>query len=263
MNSIKSILALICACCAISLSAQSVQSDTTDFEVPTKVMTDTVYITVRDTVYINVPAQPSRRERNPQKDFTSCTPIFAARTNVLAIPLLNVGVEVPINRNWSVGADYYYPWIWRGNNKKSCNQLLAFDVEGRYWFSNKGLPETSRLLGHSVGAYIGAGYYDFERDWEGHQGEFLNIGTDYKYAMSLFRGRVHLEFEIGIGYIYSKAKHYKYIDGTCYLDKNRQKNIHYFGPTRAQVSVVLPIYVTRDQWKGFCNRFVGLFKKEN
>lgn len=257
MNSFKSILTLFCACCAISLSAQSGQNDTLDFKVVT--ITDTVYVTVRDTVFVNV---PSRRDLNRQKDFVSRTPVFAARTNILAIPILNAGVEVPINRNWSVGANYYYPWIWRGNNTRSCNQLLAFDVEGRYWFTNDRLPESSRLLGHSVGAYVGGGYYDFERDWSGHQGEFLNVGVDYLYAIPLFRGRIHVEFEVGIGYIYSKAKPYRYIDGKCYLEKNGHKNIHWVGPTKAQVSVVVPIFITRAQWKGFCSKVIDLFKKE-
>lgn len=258
MNSFRSILTLFCACCAISLSAQSGQNDTLDFKVVT--ITDTVYVTVRDTVFVNV---PSRRDLNRQKDFVSRTPVFAARTNILAIPILNAGVEVPINRNWSVGANYYYPWIWRGKNRQSCNQLLAFDVEGHYWFMNEGLPETSRLLGHSVGAYVGGGYYDFERDWVGHQGSFLNVGVDYKYAMPLFSGLIHLEFEFGLGYIYSKAQPYKYIEGIFYLDRGRHKNIHWVGPTRAQVSVVVPIFITKDQWKGFCNKVQGLFKREN
>ena len=128
---------------------------------------------------------------------------------------------------------------------------------------NEGLPETSRLLGHSVGAYIGGGYYDFERNWAGNQGSFLNVGVDYKYAMPLFSGLIHLEFEFGLGYIYSKAQPYKYIEGIFYLDRGRHKNIHWVGPTRAQVSVVVPIYITKDQWKGFCNKVQGLFKREN
>ena len=266
MNTFRSILALFCACCAISLSAQSAQSGTLDLKASaseivqkdTITITDTVYVTIRDTVFVNV---PSRRDLNRQKDFISRTPVFAARTNILAIPLLNAGVEVPINRNWSVGANYYYPWIWRGKNRMSCNQLLAFDVEGRYWFTNDRLPESSRLLGHSVGAYVGGGYYDFERDWIGHQGEFLNVGVDYLYALPLFRGRIHVEFEIGLGYIYSKAKPYRYIDGTFYLEKNGHRNIHWVGPTKAQVSVVVPIFITHAQWKGFCSKVTNLFKK--
>jgi outer membrane protein OmpA-like peptidoglycan-associated protein len=38
-------------------------------------------------------------------------PVVAVRSNLL-VPALNVGVEAPIGTHWSVGADYYFPWIW-------------------------------------------------------------------------------------------------------------------------------------------------------
>ena len=184
-------------------------------------------------------------------DLTSRTPVFAVRTNALAIPLLNLGVEVPINRNWSVAADYYYPWFFRGSNMRNCNQILAFDVEGRYWFSDDRLSNETRLLGHSVGLYVAGGYYDFERDWSGHQGEFVNVGADYVYAIPIMGGLMNLEFELGLGYIYSRALPYKYIADKFYLDNNVAQHIHWFGPTRAQVSVSVPVHISREQWVGF------------
>lgn len=193
------------------------------------------------------------------KDRISQTPMFAVRTNALAMPFLNFGVEVPIGKHWSVGADYYYPWIWRGGNYKTCNQLLGFDIEGRYWFSDNKYPQSSRLLGHSVGAYVGGGYYDFERNWKGHQGEFFNIGVDYMYALPLFNGLIHLEFELGLGYIYSRAVPYKFIGQECYLENNITRHVHWAGPTRAQVSVVLPVHVSREQWGTFCGKVSGTF----
>lgn len=189
-----------------------------------------------------------------RKDLISKTPVAAVRTNILAIPFLNFGIEVPVAKNWSVGADYYYPWIWRGRNMKTCNQLMALDIEGRYWFTDHDLPEDVRLLGHSVGLYAGAGYYDFERNWCGHQGEFFNVGVDYLYAMPLLRGRLHLEFELGIGYIHSKARPYDIIQDTGYIRNGVYEKINWFGPTRAQVSVVLPIYVTKEQWNVFWHK---------
>lgn len=210
------------------------------------VLRDSVPQPVSDTVYVTEVVTRKKRE---WKDYKSQTPMFAVRTNALAVPLLNVGVEVPIGKNWSVGADYYYPWIWRGNNVKTCNQFMAFDLEGRYWFSSDKLPEESRLLGHSVGAYVAAGYYDFERNWEGHQGEYVNVGVDYLYAMPLLNGLIHMEFELGFGYIYSRAVPYRFIGQECYLDKNVQRHVHWIGPTKAQVSVVMPL--TKDQLREF------------
>lgn len=219
------------------------------------VLRDSIPEVTADTVFVTQVVTQKRE----WKDRISQTPVFAARTNAMAIPLLNAGVEVPIGKHWSVGADYYYPWIWRGKNYQNCNQLLAFDVEGRYWFEDKKYPEQARLLGHSVGAYFGAGYFDFERNWAGHQGEFISTGVDYLYALPLFGGMIHLEFELGLGYIYSRAVPYRFVNQECYLDKNITRHIHWVGPTRAQVSVAVPIHITKEQWGTFCGKVDSMF----
>ena len=94
--------------------------------------------------------------------------VVALRTNLL-LPLLNVGVEVPIGNRWSVGLDYYYPWLTRGFDMthKDCFQLLFLSPEVRYWFGRehgKGSENWSRrLLGHSIGIFGMVGKYDFGR----------------------------------------------------------------------------------------------------
>ena len=124
-----------------------------------------------DTVYI------TRMVRVP--DYSDRQMLFALRTNFLAIPLANLGIEVPLDRRWSIGADIYYPWIRRPGHAEGvdrngvCNELLAADVELRYWFPRKGMQGGQRLLGHSIGFYGATGMYDFERNWSGIQGEFL------------------------------------------------------------------------------------------
>ena len=171
--------------------------------------------------------------------------VMALRTNALAIPFMNVGLEIPIGKHWSIGADYYYPWVWRDSEHRNCYEFLAWDIEGRYWFSKapKALPE-AKLTGHSIGLYCAMGYYDFEKDWSGHQGDFFNVGIDYLYSVPIFKGCMHLEFEIGIGFIHSKADIYDcFVDGgNCYRRKGQQKDVNWFGPTRAQISLVVPIY---------------------
>ena len=218
---------------------------------------DTVYIYVRDTVAaepqvvvqeVIVPAPvpvtvvdsfPAGRRM-----------LFALRTNALAIPFANFGVEVPLSRRWSVAADYYYPWIWRQYHKTGldyqgyCNEMLAWDIEGRYWFPGKNVRPTERLLGHSIGLYAAGGYYDFERNFTGHQGWYYNIGADYLYAVPIFRRRAHLEFELGIGFIHSAAQPFDtYVAGDkAYRRKGVTKYVNWFGPTRAGISLVIPIY---------------------
>ena len=168
--------------------------------------------------------------------------VVAARSNLL-VPALNVGVEVPIGTNWSVGADYYFPWVWPKKDNKNCFEFLGWGIEGRYWFG-KNRTIHDRLQGHSVGLYGYMGYYDFERNFHGHQGEFVNVGLDYTYAMAVGKKKaVHFEFSLGVGFIYSEARKYTVIEATGPLisDKITQK-VRYFGPTKANISLVVPIF---------------------
>ena len=206
--------------------------------------TDTLYVTKteRDTVFVaGEPSELSDEElhdilrQRRDYDISGKKFLLALRTNVLAVPFANVGIEVPIGENWSVGADWYSPWIWREKHNKDidmngwCFEFQAADIEARYWFHNSRKKPQARLLGH--------------------QGEFWNAGVDYLYAAPIFGGRMHLEFELGVGYIYSDAQPYDcFIAGEkCFRQKGVTKKIRWFGPTRAQVSLVLPIYVNNKK----------------
>ena len=172
-----------------------------------------------------------------QKDWN-----VAIRTNLL-LPAFNVGVEVPLGNQWSVGADWYYPWMFRWADHKDCTQALALNLEGRYWFG-KDRTRERRLTGHSVGLYAMAGYYDLERNYKGYQGEFVTAGIDYLYACPVFWKRLRLELSLGVGYFYSLARSYEvYTEGgKGYKDKDMAKRIQFFGPTKANVTLVIPIY---------------------
>lgn len=216
---------------------------------------DTVYITqtVRDTVYVDATplVQPAPEPAGP--DFTDRRMLFALRTNVLAVPFLNLGLELPLGRRWSVGADVYYPWLWRSGHADgvdktgSCIELMAADLELRYWFPRRNMQDGQRLLGHSIGVYGAAGHFDFERDWSGLQGEFYDVGLDYLYAAPLFRGRMHLEAEIGLGFLWSTGRPYDCPDpgGVIFHRRGVTQNTTWIGPTRAQLSLVVPIYTAK------------------
>ena len=168
--------------------------------------------------------------------------VAAARTNLL-VPGFNFGVEVPIGNRWSVGADYYYPWLSRRADHKDCFQLLGLGFEGRYWFG-KNRTASDRLRGHSIGLSAYSGYYDVERSFVGHQGEFAAVCLDYLYAMPIFNDKVNLEFNIGAGYLYSYARPYEVFEpGGKAFKEGFIKNVHWFGPLKAGVSLVVPIRV--------------------
>ena len=176
--------------------------------------------------------------------------ILAARTNLL-MPALNVGIEVPVKYNWSVGADYYFPWFLARSNKY-CVEMLAWFVDGKYWFG-RDRREEDKLTGHAVGVYGGFGYYDFQWLESGHQGEFLDVGVDYTYSIPLAKDRLRMEFNIGLGWIYTVARHYTPTDDWSELIKDpgiRHRKYHFFGPTRASVSFVVPIRMKTRYGKG-------------
>ena len=180
----------------------------------------------------------------PASIFPERQKVAAVRTNLLS-PLSNVGAEMCINDRWSVEADYYFPWLCRKADHKNAIQMLAWGVTGRYWLG-KNRTYTSRLLGHSVGLGAYAGYYDFERNYTGHQGEFASVCLDYMYAMPVFNNRMHLEFTVGLGYLYSYARPYDVFEsGGKAFREGYTKNIHWAGPLKAGVSLVVPIYITR------------------
>lgn len=174
-------------------------------------------------------------------------PIFALRSNLL-LPLLNVGVEVPVGKHWSVGADYYYPWVWPKSNNKNCFELIFVSAEARYWFNARDsrVPGRNFLKGHSVAAYGAWGYYDFEHNWKGHQGHGWSAGLDYVYALPVAKGKLRLEFQLAVGGVWSpKAQPYKVYEsgGKLIRETGLHKNYTYFGPTKVGVSLVVPITV--------------------
>ena len=176
--------------------------------------------------------------------------ILAARTNLL-VPALNVGVEVPVGYSWSVGADYYFPW-WLAQSNRYCAEMLGWFVDTKYWFG-KDRDEEDKLTGHALGAYAGFGYYDYQWEKSGNQGEYIDIGVDYTYAIPLAKDRLRMEFNIGLGWIHTVARHYTPTDDYTDLIKDpgiRHRKYNFFGPTRASVSLVVPIRVKVKQKGG-------------
>lgn len=171
---------------------------------------------------------------------------MAFRSNLL-LPLLNVGVEVPVAKHWSIGADYYYPWFWPAPENKDCFELIFVSAEVRYWFNagrKQQLPDKNHLTGHSVAPYAAWGYYDFERNYHGHQGHLWSVGLDYVYALPVAKGKLRMEFQLAVGAIWSPmAQPYNVYEegGHLIREKGVRKNFNYFGPTKVGVSIVLPL----------------------
>ena len=172
--------------------------------------------------------------------------ILAARTNLI-VPGLNFGVEVPIGMNWSVGLDYYYPWAVSAENKW-CGEMLGWFIDGKYWITGEKhkWDVNSKLKGHAIGLYGGVGYYDYQKITNGVQGEYVDFGVDYTFAMPVANDKLRIAFNLGIGYIYTLYR--PYYPSSDFEDLIKEPGVKYrttnfIGPTRASVSLVYPITV--------------------
>lgn len=180
--------------------------------------------------------------------------IFAPRMNLL-VPGFNIGVEVPIKDYWSVGADVYFPWLLDKGNRW-CAELMAGFVDAKYWFPGKnyGWTRTERLQGHAVGVYAGTGLYDFQWKRDGAQGEFIDFGVDYTFALPLADNKLRMEFNIGLGFL--RTWYRPYYTSSDYTDLIKEPGIKYnatnfIGPTRANISLVVPIVVRTKAPKAY------------
>ncbi|WP_162608268.1 DUF3575 domain-containing protein [Alistipes sp. An54] len=178
--------------------------------------------------------------------------VVALKTNMLydAATALNFAIEVPFNEKFSILYEHHCPWWLTGSNRY-CLQLLSFGGEFRWWFKPKTQPETPRrvqrdaLVGHFLGLYGMGGKFDLQANKTFcYQGEFFSAGLTYGYSMPIAK-RVNLEFSISAGYARIPYRHYNPTDDWELLIRDRNKSgvWHYFGPTKIEVALSVPLLV--------------------
>lgn len=178
--------------------------------------------------------------------------LFALKTNLLydALSLVNYSVEVPITKHASVLAYHQFPW-WRWGEAKNqyCIRFLSVGAEARWWFLPQPRPATEKrrertcLMGHFLGVYGESGKWDFQWDRSiCHQGEHWSAGLTYGYALPIGK-HVNMEFSISAGYASIPYRKFTPSEDFQHLwaDPEGRGRWHYFGPTKAQVSLVVPI----------------------
>lgn len=177
--------------------------------------------------------------------------IFSLRSNLL-VPLTNIGIVVPLGRHLSVGGDWYTPWFWHDWANSWCFEFQAANVELRWWLSPfvydgwKG----NSFTGHSFGLSAFGGHYDFESQYSGFQGEVYGVQVDYSYSFYLKR-HLRLDLSFGLGYARLPWRVYDvYVPGGKLLRPVpiEENTRNWFGPTKAAVSLVIPISIkTRNR----------------
>lgn len=169
---------------------------------------------------------------------------MALKTNmlydVLAVP--NIGVEFYLGKNWSISGNWMYGW-WNSNSKHRYWRVYGGEIAVRKWLGRKAAEKP--LTGHHLGVYGQLFTYDFEWNGTGYMGgqpgkSLWNspnyaAGVEYGYALPIGR-RLNLDFTIGLGYWGGKYYTYNPLDDHYVWEST--KNRHWFGPTKAEISLV-------------------------
>ncbi len=168
----------------------------------------------------------------------------AMKSNLLfdAVTALNAEIEFPIGKHFSIAFEDLFPWWdWGPNGKKYCFQLWEMGLEPRWWFIRN--DRKDYLSGHFAGVYGMSGKYDFQWDTAlCYQGEFWSVGLTYGYALPVCKW-LNMEFSISAGFLQSDYRHYQPDEAYEHLYRDRYKvgKISWFGPTKAKISLVIPI----------------------
>ena len=153
------------------------------------------------------------------------------------------------HESFSVLYEQHTPW-WLSKDNRRCLEFLTFGGEFRWWFAPKTRLETDdmklrdALMGHFVGVHAWGGKADIQwgRNFGCYQFDFISAGLTYGYAMPIGK-YLNLEFSISAGYARIPYQHYIPTDDWQILirDRNNAGTLHYFGPTKAEISLVIPI----------------------
>ncbi len=166
------------------------------------------------------------------------------RTNMLydllAVP--SIGVQFYLGKGWSVAADWMYGW-WKTDRRHWYWRAYGGGISMRKWFGKAAMDKP--LTGHHIGVYGQIFTYDFETGGRGYMGgtpggtlwDKMNyaVGVEYGYSLPIAR-RLNIDFTIGVGYWGGTYHEYKPVDG-CYVWQYTKQR-HWFGPTKAEVSLV-------------------------
>lgn len=170
----------------------------------------------------------------PTKEKTEKTFLFAIKNNLIYDCLLlpNIGAEIYLGKNWTIAGNWIYAWF-KNDKKHYYHRLYGGDLEVRQWFGFN----RKKLTGHHIGVYGQILTYDIERGHKGYLGDKWSYGAgiSYGYSLPIIR-RLNLDLTLGAGYIGGKYEEY-IPEGNKYVWK-ATKQRHWFGPTKAEISLV-------------------------
>lgn len=160
---------------------------------------------------------------------------WALKTNLLydAILMPSLELEYLINEKWSVAAIGDVAW-WSIKPRHQYYQIATIYPEARWWFKTK-----NPWHGHYLGMYAGGTWYDLENGGRGYKGEGGFAGISYGYMFPVGRN-LSLEFEVGVGYLYTEYEEYLPVpyEGTTHYVYQQTSALNYVGPLKLKFSLV-------------------------
>lgn len=209
--------------------------------VPVAPLRDTIVVEHRDTVEV------VRRDTVILSGtvIAELKPFYMAlKTNLLydAVLVPNIGAEFYLGCGWSVGGSWMYAW-WKNDRRHNYWRIYGGELDIRRYFGC--CAKEKLLIGHHIGLYGQLFTYDFETGGTGYLGgkpggtlwEKMNyaVGLEYGYSLPVARC-LNLDFVIGVGYWGGEYQTYDPADGHYVWKETRRR--HWFGPTKAEISLV-------------------------
>lgn len=210
---------------------------------------DTVVVFHRDTITVVRTDTELSAPQQPKSPF-----YMALKTNLLydAALIPNIGAEFYLGQGWTIGGNWMYAW-WKSDKRHRYWRIYGGELDVRKYFGARA--KIKPLTGHHVGLYAQMLTYDFEIGGRGYIGgkpggtlcDKMNwgIGLEYGYSLPIAR-RLNLDFSVGLGYIGGECWEYEPINQ--YYVWKETKYRHWFGPTKAKISLVW--LIGRGNWNG-------------
>lgn len=141
-------------------------------------------------------------------------PVLFVKTNLPydLLTFVNVAVEVPLGRRFSVEAQYVNPW-WNSVRKHRTIELRYVSLAPRYYFGRDGRRYSSLFAGLSAGW----GKYDMQLTRHGVQGELWHVSPVLGYSHYIGR-HWKMEYSVSAGYLHTDYHKYTQKSGTPYGD---------------------------------------------
>ena len=181
---------------------------------------------------------PREEEEHPRPFYMSL------KTNLLYDLALvpNAGIEFYLGNNWSVNGNYMHAW-WKNDAIHWYWRIYGGELGLKKWFGRAA--DEKPLTGHHLGVFGQVLTYDIELGGRGYMGGLpggtlkdrasYGAGLEYGYSHPIGK-RLNLDMTIGGGYLGGEYREYIPVDD-CYVWQVTKRR-HWFGPTKAEISLV-------------------------